>query len=287
MSVLEEDLFEQQMLGNYNQESEQVYKVYNKQPAQKKQFDQCKIMLKEESTLNKKIINYFMHNLRKLNARDLMFEWIIVYEDEVEFYEEQDITKFPTAIYKDSQITGVSRIIDFLEEFLEDDTPVIKSTKKVSKISNDSDVRDYLYNAIKDSDGDSSDDSGDGDLSKDLSRKFAEMTNARKNVGMHIGMNGSSNPEIHEKNKRKSVRFEDDEPPKDKKKSQKRRSRNYDEDIDNIELPKFDRGRRHSKKEQEISTEPTDLIKSGKRSEDPVEDDMMSKFWENQTETEI
>lgn len=123
-----EDLFAANLLDE-SYEQENIYSNKTKNNKENKSnkslngpnlndFRQCKVLLKEKSKLNSKILKYFKKNITDLNNNKLYFEWIAVYEEEEEYYEEQGIDKFPSMIVGNSTITGVTNIIKSLENIL-------------------------------------------------------------------------------------------------------------------------------------------------------------------------
>lgn len=120
------------------------------------------------SLLNKKLIKYFHKNLTPLNKKGICFEWISVHNDEMEYYEDQGITKFPTMVVDSKNITGVTGIISFLDKVL---------TRSVKKQSDS--IHEYMVSAINEKDDDDDEDDYNS-FSKNIHTKMAEMQAKRK-----------------------------------------------------------------------------------------------------------
>lgn len=232
MSLSPEDIYHQQMFND-----KQIIK--KKRPV----VEKSKVLLMQSSKLNKKVINYFKSNLVRLNQLGLVFEWVPVDESEVEFYEEQDITKFPALMTKEENIFGLNNIIEFLDNL---DKPKEAHTIPPSKFKNEPDeMKSYFMSKLDEDDEDE-----DDNYKNDLSKKAAEMSRMRKTNGQHSST--ASNPEVHEKS-RKKVTFKE-----------------------------------VSKKEKPFNQmiNAVDIVKNNKSS-NSEDNDMMQKFWENQEETDL
>jgi hypothetical protein len=234
MSLSPEDIYHQQMFND-----KQIIK--KKKPV----VEKSKVLLMQSSKLNKKVINYFKSNLFRLNQLGLVFEWIPVDESEVEFYEEQDITKFPALMTKEENIFGLNNIIEFLDN-LDKPKEAQAQTIPSSKFKNEPDEMKSYFMSKLDEDDEDEDDKDKNDFSK----KAAEMSRMRKSNGQHSST--SSNPEVHEKS-RKKVTFKE-----------------------------------VSKKEKPFNQmiNAVDIVKNNKSS-NSEDNDMMQKFWENQEETDL
>src|SRR6187402_3417686 len=141
MSLSPEEMYYNQLRDTANAGSCNVYDSnYNKPLAQsltKSQvFMEYKLLLKHESKLNRELINFFKKNLKNLNKRGLIFDWIIVYNDELEIYADEGISKFPMMITENSdKIIGITKIIQALVSTVHNNNPT-KITNKSSKKKN-------------------------------------------------------------------------------------------------------------------------------------------------------
>jgi hypothetical protein len=226
---------------------------------QEKKLIVAQVLMKQMSKLNEKIINYFKDNLSELNANSYVFEWIAVHDEEIDYYEEQGIEKFPILIIDDVNITGVSNILKYLDSIIGSDIiaqsppqrpatqPLAKPTAQTKK-ETDEEMHEFLLQELKSNDADKEEDEQDS-FSNNISQRFSEMRNARKAGGME-------------------------------------KSNNEDADIFKKTMPtlaKPSKSGSPSTPTDKISLNTVDLIK--KTSKSGGEDDMMRKFWENQEET--
>jgi glutaredoxin len=268
-----EDIYHNQLLSQTKDDyriPEMPTRQMRKQPI-KRVYTDVKIFLKDESKLTERLIDYFDRYLTQLNKQGFKFEWIIVTDNEEEFYEDENITKFPTLLVNDENISGVSAIIKTLMNMIKFGADAqVPSTSvrppqqavKSAVEQNDETVRDYFLNSIHDEDNDDDLDEGTK-FANDISSRIANMQESRKNGGMPTG---TSN--------RKSVSFGSDlnqrpGPPKNKG-----RGRDYKVTTNfNNSAP--------------VSTNMVDIIKFNKKSNKGAsdEDSMLEKFYENQEET--
>lgn len=320
MAMTPEEIFNQQLMSesgdgvnggvytppnagmNLNPHSQQWSAAQNNQSAVNQERIKCGVLMKEDSKLNNNVIRYFKNNLHKLNRRNIVFKWVIVYEEEEELYDEQGITKFPTLVYDDVNISGVSNIVRFLDitsqnggdAALDDfnqrsnggnmqrngnqqgnrnnhgNSQGNRNTPRgpsVNQISQGDDIKDYFMNALKD---DNMDMDTEPDPSSEISKRLAAMNNARRSAGMAINGQGSSNPELHEAAAKKRVHFTD--PVDDNPRNQQ--YNNYGQNNNS-----------RNNTNVQLSTRTMDLIKQGGSGDQ--DDDMMDKFWANQEETEL
>ncbi len=151
------------------------------------------LILNAPSKLNKRLIKFFMSNLEYMNTKGMFFDWIVVYEDEMEHYEEQNITEFPMLITEREKIAGASSIISKLQS-------MISGTKRASSSyasGNDPDgeLRNYF---LKELDNKQDDEVDDNDMFKNtLTERIAAMNKTRQASGQHAVK--TTNPEIHER----------------------------------------------------------------------------------------
>lgn len=210
----------------------------------------CKVLLvNKKNSFNQKLIKFFKDNLDHLNGNNIVFDWIPVYEDEIELYSEQNITKFPCLVINDNNIHGTNAIINFLMSKLKSNS---KNKYQVNRPENEDEVRDFLMHEIKETEKDEDQDEDDK-FRNTISQKMADMNKMRGKMGLHTM--SQTNPEMHDKMAPKKVRFEDQTP------VQK-----------NIEY---------------TSNQPTpsEIIK--RNSNGDMDDDLMARFWENNELTEI
>lgn len=211
----------------------------------------CKVLLiNKKNSFNQKLIKFFKDYLEHLNKNGFVFDWIIVYEDEIELYSEQDITRFPCLIVNDNNIYGTNAIINYL---LSKISPSNKSKSGfVNRPENEDEVRDFLLEELKVGDNDEDMDEEDK-FRNTISQKMTEMNKMRGKMGQHTM--SMTNPEVHEKRAQKKVRFEEPTP---------------------------------VSKNTEYTTQqptPSEIIK--KHSDGSMDDDLMARFWDNQELTEI
>lgn len=206
------------------------------------------ILTNKPNSFNKKLIQYFKDNLSVLNKRQLAFEWIIVYPDEIELYKQQNITRFPCLIANENVISGTNAIINYL------------SPRNVpaayKKYDSEHEVKDYLMKELKAGNNDDDMDESDA-FAKDLHRRMTEMNKARSRMGQHTL--DSSNSDDDEPMLDRRVRFAD-----------QHRDDNLDEPRPILKN----------------SAKPSELVKNSPKRKD-MEDDLMMKFWQNNEETEI
>jgi hypothetical protein len=209
-----EELYDQQMLSGDNLPTN-IY-MQKPPPTPQKQTPKPKlknyqVLLKQSSKLNKKIIEFFKRNLLSLNKSGYTFEWISVDEEEIDFYAEQDIDKFPSIIIDDNVIAGVSNITTTLQNFI-NPNPNNKGNnnnnnnnnnpnKQVAKKTNtESDLKDYFMNEIdpKGKNADNDDDEHET-MQINMHKRAADMLSKRSSMGLENPNNGTAaNPEVHE-----------------------------------------------------------------------------------------
>jgi hypothetical protein len=163
---------------------------------------ECQILLKSESKLNDKLLDFFKRNLKKLNGTRTMFEWVVVYEDEVEYYEDQDIDKFPAMVLNGNITFGLTDIKKALNElvFPNKSKPVTNNKRSQQPSQKDppkftdstgDDVRDYFLNDInKNEKCDEVDETNE--FGQTLSRRMTAMMEARAKSGMPSKATSSS-----------------------------------------------------------------------------------------------
>src|SRR6476620_1462730 len=220
MSLSPEEEFEQNILSEPMAERNSVYKKNIAKVPRK--YIKCEVLLKHRGRLNQKIITYFSKNLRNLNAEGIKFDWIAVYDEELDFYEEQDIHRFPTLIVNDNKVDGLSNIFKFLSSIMNNGAGIINTyfnrNGKSEQRNNQDERRDDQQNNVvstreelkyymaaelnkgKTSSGGFQDDESDDEDKIDFSKKSAEMIKSRQSAGMAIASSSTVNPEVQEKN---------------------------------------------------------------------------------------
>lgn len=237
----------------------------NRMPAQVQiSLTRCKILMKQNSQLNKQIINYFKQNLHTFNKNGFVFEWIGVHEEEMEFYEEQGIEKFPVLIADDNTVVGISNILKSLNQVIASFSrtnsgrqSTVKTPQRQepqSKKETEEEMHDFLLRELKSKDAEKGDDDQDN-ISNTISQRVSSMNQSRKDNGLH-SMGGGAPP--------------------------RNNGPGSDSDSEADERV-FMQPAKPVKKKAVLTT--SELIKKTTKGDD--EDRMMSKFWENQEETEM
>lgn len=249
-NIINDDKIEE----DYTTKTKPVPMSIPRQAAQKKSYIKYKILMKQNSQLNKKIINYFKQNLLILNKNLFVFEWIAVYDEELEHYEEQSIDKFPALVGR-SIVMGVSNIIQALDTLINVNQPV-KRISPQSKKETDEEMHDFLLNELKSKDAEKDDDDQDN-ISNTISQRVSSMNKSRADNGLHaMGKPGAV--------------AESDS----------------DDDIF-TKTPTLSMAKKTPLKTAAPTKALTtsELIQATTKGDD--EDKMMSQFWQNQEETEM
>jgi glutaredoxin len=277
-----EDEYHRQLLDqtkdDYRIQETQIRQMPQKRQVVKRIFTDVKILLKDESKLTERLVDYFDKNLLQLNLQGFKFEWVVVTDDEEELYEDEGITKFPTLLINDENISGVSSIIKTLMNMIKFGADAKEPLQMQSLRSqpsqaadvvkqNDESIRDYFLNSITDT-AENDEDLDEGTkFANDISSRMADMQENRKKVGMP-SITSSSN---HDRGNRKTVSFSSDVrqrpgPPKSK-------NREYKMTTNFGNAP--------------ISTNMVDIIKNNRKNSRSTsdEDSMLEKFYENLEET--
>ena len=69
----------------------------------------------KSSPLNKKLIKFFQINLLSLNKASLVFEFEVAHPSEIDSYVKRGIKNYPVLIDKQTSVTGVEKIIQYLK----------------------------------------------------------------------------------------------------------------------------------------------------------------------------
>ncbi len=189
MALSPEEQYHQDIYNEENADTNIYMPKYPDKPVKEsvptKKLTVGRVLMKQMSKLNEKIINYFKDNLADLNANDFIFEWIAIHDEEIEYYEEQGIEKFPVLIVNDINITGVSNILKYLDAIKlngsKKATTLTKSRTAVKK-ETDEEMHDFLLQELSNDKDDDDDD--DDSFSNNMSRRISEMSEARQANGM-------------------------------------------------------------------------------------------------------
>lgn len=216
------------------------------------------LQINKNSALNKKLLSFFNTGLDKLNATGYIFDWILVYPEEIDLYEEQGIKSFPVMLIDEKKITGTNAIIDFFGGAKCKKVRFAANTK-ISKNDDDM-VRNYLLNELDNKDDDGMDD--DEVFANTVTQRINAMNKARGAGGQHtISM---SNPEIHERSARSASRHNNFD-------FEKRPTKN--QNLSDSGAGSVDSA--------------ANILRKTTSAKGDLDDDLMLKFWQNQEETEI
>lgn len=235
------------------------------------------ILTNKPSQINKKLLKFLNNNLEALNTNNLIFEWIIVYPEEMKQYKEQNITKFPVLIpvggmdNPDSYQEGLNSIFDFIKSQLISQNE--RNIKKMGKNENgEYDINNYLLEQMKEEDDDDIDE--EKEFASTIQQKCAELYKARDPAGQHT--KSMSNPEISEKIAKAASK-----------------QNGFGFSNQNIAKPIQKRKTKGSRKDNIKTTEhgetnggglsPQEILRKSKRGPADMDDDLMDNFWENQT----
>lgn len=264
MALSPEEQYHQNISNNENEEDVYAQSTNKIMPVpmsiprpapEKKQYVKYKVLLKQGSQLNKKIINYFKQNLSILNQSLCVFEWIAVYDEEIEYYDEQGIDKFPALILGNNNTMGITNIIQTLDNV----TKTIKTISTVqrkgpqTKKETEEEMHEFLLRELKSKDADKEDDEQDS-ISNTISQRVSTMNKSRADNGLHAMGKSSTIAES-----------------------------DSDEDIF-VKTPALAPQLKKTNASAKLLT-TSELIKATTKGDD--EDKMMSQFWQNQEETEM
>jgi hypothetical protein len=143
------------------------------------------LMLNSKSEFNMKLIRFFKQNLYILNKKGMKFEWVVVFEDEMEMYEQQGLDKFPVMIFNGKNIIGTNSIIDTLKG-----KPPVQE-----EYHHQADTRDILYNMIRDKDEGLDD---EDNYSKTITQRMANMNRLRQQHGQHTAEEDTAGQQRHQ-----------------------------------------------------------------------------------------
>jgi len=214
-----------------------------------------KILISNRNTkYNKKLLHFFNSNLESMNNQNIFFNWIIVYDDELQYYKEQNINNFPTLLLNERIIEGTDNVINTLKNIFNGSVNQSNINRRENNnAQGGADLRSYFLNELngkEEDDGDDEDDNNNAFV-KSISKRVANMNDARKISGQHSIKN--INPEIHEQNAKKTKHIYN----------------NIKED-NNV---------------GDNNLKTSDILRS--QNTGSVDDELMLKFWENLEETDM
>jgi hypothetical protein len=218
------------------------------------------LILNKSSKLNKKLFKFFTTDLDYLNKKGFKFEWIIVYEDEMDIYEEQNIVDFPCMISANRRTAGVTQIINAL-----------RGNAKSGKTKSDDDggLNSYFHQEINSKEEDDEMDEADM-FSQSLTARLSAMQRARNLNGQPTTK--LSDQEVHERTGRNAIK---------KNKYQHRpQQAQRGPRGDNLEE------RRIEETPSKDVPSAAEIARATARPNNP-DDELLAKFWENMTETEM
>ncbi len=251
-------------IKNERQGKISIYDDYVK-PVQKKKplpSNAIKVLIMNNpSKLNKRLIKFFTANLDYMNSKNIFFEWIVVYDDEMEHYEDQNITEFPMLILNNEKIAGAGAIINKLQ-FIINDT---KRNIKKEQMGGDGELRNYF---LKELDNKEDDDMDENDIfANTITQKIAAMNRKRQSAGQHTIKN--SNPEVYERTARGA-------------------SKKYNFNDSNHRQPAERDNNLEYKHPRDLSAGPPSASEIARvTNSGSIDDELMQKFWENMEETEL
>jgi hypothetical protein len=207
------------------------------------------LIMNSSSKLNKDLLKFFDKNLDVLVKNGMVFNWIVVYDDEEEIYERQNITEFPMMVdkIKKRKIAGTSTIIEELRARLS-----AKKNQPTGVASQNDTLNDYLLQELNNTD-DHDDENESDRFSRTLTARTASMHAARAKAGQHASK--TSNPELHDQAARSA-------------------SRSHGYGLDSA--PR--------RQDNIVSAEPTEVLRQTGDSND-MDDKLMMGYWENQETT--
>jgi hypothetical protein len=142
------------------------------------------IFSNKSSPLNKKLIKFFQINLLSLNKASIVFEFEIATPKDMKLYVERGIKNYPVLIDKLTKVTGVEKIIEYLQMQVKQ-----YNTKILSKTDNDR-VDEFwkqtMGNVRLDESGklkpDDDDDNENSSIGENLQHKIQEIFELRNTV---------------------------------------------------------------------------------------------------------
>lgn len=244
-------------------------------------------ILDKPSNVNKRLIKFFKANLDYMNKKGLFFDWEIVYEDEVDFYEDQNITEFPLMMYNDDHIVGANAIIDALKTPSSNKKQYHSGGDRGShgshggrggnggrrpgnvNIDNEENLKDYFTKELENKDDDDMDD--DEIFANTITQRVAAMNKARTVNGQpSVKM---SNPEVYERTARDASR-----------------NKTYNFNENQQPVRRDDNLAYHDNQTETAGASTVDILRQKKKNgsaDTQMDDQMEMQFWENQEMTDI
>jgi hypothetical protein len=133
----------------------------------------------KSSPLNKKLIKFFQINLLSLNKASMVFEFEVAHPGEIDSYVKRGIKNFPVLVDKQTSVTGVEKIIQYLK------ICVKRHNNKVLGKTDDEKLDDFWKQIIGDIEVDESgnikpdDDEGSTDAGDNLHHRIQEAFEQR------------------------------------------------------------------------------------------------------------
>lgn len=250
------------------------------------------LILNNPSKLNKRLIKFFTTNIDFMNRNGMFFEWVVVYEDEMDHYEEQNITEFPVLINGNEQIAGANGIIDRLRGSMSSSKQ--QGSRPSTGGNDDSELRNYF---LKELDNKNDDDMDEDDMfANTITQRVAAMNKSRSVNGQHTVR--MTNPEIHERtaksaSKHNNYNFNES-------RGDSRGASNYDNPLQNaMNNARKQTGKSASKPARADNLEYTPAEETSRRdapsaaeiarttSKGSMDDELMLRYWENQETTDF
>ncbi len=267
------------------------------------------LILNNPSKINKTLLKFFTKNIDIMNQNGMIFDWIVVYEDEMEQYEEQEITEFPVLVFKNEHIIGADAIINYLLEGIPEEnlksSQVSKKNKNylnsdhrrksitsinASGVGADSDIRNYF---LRELDNHQEDADEDDIFANTVTQRVAAMNKARQINGQPTLK--MSNPEIHERTARAASRqhnYRFNEGPQNYDKSLQNAMNTARKQTERHHVAHQTRARNdnldehgddaHDNNFTPNTPNAVDIAKS--TSDGSMDDELMLRYWENNTE---
>ena len=228
------------------------------------------IFSNKSSPLNKKLIKFFQINLLSLNKASIVFEFEIATPKDMKLYVERGIKNYPVLIDKLTKVTGVEKIIEYLQMQVKK-----YNTKILSKTDNDR-VDEFwkqtMGNVRLDESGklkpDDDDDDENSSIGENLQHKIQEIFELRNTVEKP-GNNNSPKPTASSTSNTNNT--------------------NNTNKINNVKTTnKINNVKSASKKPRSNNLEcdsPFKTLNAMKKNGCNADDDLMTKFFENMEES--
>lgn len=153
------------------------------------------IFSNKSSSLNKKLIKFFQINLLSLNKASIVFEFEIATPKDMKLYVERGIKNYPVLIDKLTKVTGVEKIIEYLQMQVKKYNTKILSKTDTDRV--DEFWKQTMGNVRLDESGklkpDDDDDDENSSIGENLQHKIQEIFELRNTVEKP-GNNNSTKP---------------------------------------------------------------------------------------------